>query len=281
MNYDGIDYSKPDVQVLHAAPLVNGELAGRTCYNSFKQSEHDSIVNFYNDTIEEIESSELLNSLCHVYHHMSVIEHINITYNISGISRGVLQELSRHRIASYSVKSTRYTMGAIINAFIADMIHNRSNTEPSPWFLSTLLDMNLFVVSEPGYVGIEVSTIWMKLKYHWAKIGEEKFIRISTIKAVGALYYEHKENEEHLLFYSKANSSKQKRNVGDSFKHIVSDNWKTDLVMTVNLRSLENFLKLRLPGSAWFQIRMLANKILEVTPSKYTNLIHKGFKNGN
>ncbi len=37
-------------------------------------------------------------------------EHLNYNFYIQGISRALLQELCRHRIASLSVKSTRYTL---------------------------------------------------------------------------------------------------------------------------------------------------------------------------
>ena len=42
--------------------------------------------------------------------HGSVLEHINLTYSIEGLSRACLQELSRHRLISLSVESTRYTL---------------------------------------------------------------------------------------------------------------------------------------------------------------------------
>lgn len=42
--------------------------------------------------------------------HESVLEHINYTFEIDGISRALLQELSRHRHISLSVESTRYTL---------------------------------------------------------------------------------------------------------------------------------------------------------------------------
>ena len=42
--------------------------------------------------------------------HESVLEHINLTYSIKGISRALLQELARHRHISLSVESTRHTL---------------------------------------------------------------------------------------------------------------------------------------------------------------------------
>lgn len=40
--------------------------------------------------------------------HMSVFEHASATFKIEGISRACLAQLTRHRIASYSVRSQRY-----------------------------------------------------------------------------------------------------------------------------------------------------------------------------
>lgn len=40
--------------------------------------------------------------------HMSVLEHANFTFHVSGVSRVLLAQLTRHRLASYSVQSQRY-----------------------------------------------------------------------------------------------------------------------------------------------------------------------------
>ena len=42
--------------------------------------------------------------------HESVLEHINLTYSVKGITRALLQELARHRHISLSVESTRHTL---------------------------------------------------------------------------------------------------------------------------------------------------------------------------
>ena len=49
------------------------------------------------------------------FKHASTIEHLSYTFDIDGVSRALLQELARHRIASYSVKSTRYTLKELKN----------------------------------------------------------------------------------------------------------------------------------------------------------------------
>lgn len=41
--------------------------------------------------------------------HLSVLEHVCVTWKISGISRSCTHQLVRHRLASYTEKSLRYT----------------------------------------------------------------------------------------------------------------------------------------------------------------------------
>lgn len=40
--------------------------------------------------------------------HESVIEHVSFTFHVFGVSRALLAQLTRHRIASFSVQSQRY-----------------------------------------------------------------------------------------------------------------------------------------------------------------------------
>lgn len=40
--------------------------------------------------------------------HESVIEHVSFTFQIEGVSRALLAQITRHRIASFSVQSQRY-----------------------------------------------------------------------------------------------------------------------------------------------------------------------------
>jgi len=79
-----------------------------------------------------------------------------------------------------------------------------------------------------------------------------------------------------LELFEALEAGKRKRNVGDAFKHIVTDNWKVDMVVTFNLRSLKNYLTLRDSGAAYFGIRHLAQAIKDATPNKYLDLIIKG-----
>ena len=58
---------------------------------------------------------ELIERVGNKNKHASTLEHLYYNFHISGISRALLQELSRHRVASLSVKSTRYTLKELKN----------------------------------------------------------------------------------------------------------------------------------------------------------------------
>jgi len=279
----GIGYKDPEVIVLNDGSLGAAEFAGRTAYDSFDKSENESVKMLneklnngdddFEDLIEDmknIESSELLKSLAWVYHHHSVIEHVNITFLVRDISRAVLQELARHRIASYTVRSTRYTMGEVINSFLA--AYYGDNTDKKAAF-SLLCSTLSFLITDEDYNVIEHNCIYDKLMFQMNRIGEDEFLKLATSKDMrtnGAL--ERRTPED---IFEALQLSKGKRNVGDPFKHIVSDNWSVDLVMTMNLRSLKNFFDLRDSGAAFFQIRKMAQSMKEVLNQKYLDLVVK------
>lgn len=55
-------------------------------------------------------NGNLMNALDHAMdgNHLSVVEHVGFTFYVSGVSRALLAQLTRHRIASFSVQSQRY-----------------------------------------------------------------------------------------------------------------------------------------------------------------------------
>lgn len=97
------------VKLLDFKKLSTSVIAARTCWNSFHKG-----GNYKNptDSITD-DDTKLLVRLIQQYKHESIIEHIDYTFALYDISRYVLVELTRHRIASYSVKSTRYTLKEI------------------------------------------------------------------------------------------------------------------------------------------------------------------------
>lgn len=95
-----------NVKLLNFTPIEVAIRAIRRCYNS----EHNS-DNF------GIKDVKLIRRIVKDGH-TSTVEHIVFTFDIDGISRSCLQELVRHRIASFSVKSTRYTLKELGSANI-------------------------------------------------------------------------------------------------------------------------------------------------------------------
>lgn len=97
-----------EVELVFTSPLDYIISAVRTCYQSQKKS--SSYYNLEGKFVFGAKDKALLLSIIE-NDHQSVLEHSMITYKLEGFSRGMLQELSRHRIGvSPSVKSTRFTL---------------------------------------------------------------------------------------------------------------------------------------------------------------------------
>lgn len=270
----GIKYSKPEVVLMQESGIGVAETAARTCYDSFANSENTAIKDIESimpdesmrKEINSIEDSSLLNDLAWTYFHHSILEHSNLSFLVRGTSRGVLQEHARHRIQAISVRSTRYTMSSIINAFTASEVLGGRD-----FFIDKVLDFDMLVTCDEEYNKIEIGAIYDKLKYQ-SKI-LENFNEIAVAKSSVPLLEEYKDDSNKL--FDMLEKGKKKRNVGDAFKHVVTDNWKVDMVVTFNLRSLKNYFTLRDSGAAYFQIRWLAQEMMKKTPSKYLDLIIK------
>ena len=270
----GIKYVKPEVILMQDTGIGVAEVAARTCYDSFENSENEAVKYIQNSmpdstacqNINEIEESNLLNDLAWTHFHHSILEHANLSFLVRGTSRGVLQEHARHRIQAISVRSTRYTMSSVINAFVASQATNDKN-----FFIDKVLGFDMFVTCDEAYNRIEIGAIYDKLKYQASTV--ENFNDIAVAKSSLPLLEEFDGNSEAL--FNALEDGKKKRNVGDAFKHVVTDNFKVDMVVTFNLRSLKNYFTLRDSGAAYFQIRWLAQEMMKKTPSKYLDLIIK------
>ena len=75
-------------------------LAAKLCYSK-------STISDLNDKISSRDQSSFINKLLDMGHE-SVLEHASFTFGIEGVSRVLLAQLTRHRIASFSVQSQRY-----------------------------------------------------------------------------------------------------------------------------------------------------------------------------
>lgn len=87
------------VKLNHYTPLIICSNAIRTCWQSFDNSDEGGE-----------KDKELIDRVGNKFKHASTLEHLSYNFYISGVSRALLQELARHRMANLSVKSTRYTL---------------------------------------------------------------------------------------------------------------------------------------------------------------------------
>ena len=87
------------VTLHHYTPLIVCANAIRTCWQSFDKSDNGGEGD-----------RALIDRVGNKFKHASTLEHLHYNFYLEGISRALLQELARHRMASLSVKSTRYTL---------------------------------------------------------------------------------------------------------------------------------------------------------------------------
>lgn len=208
-----------EVKLLDHTKLSNAVIGARTCWNSFhKGGNYDTPTDDITD-----EDKELLERLIHKNKHESIAEHITNVFKITGITRMVLIEMTRHRISSYSVKSTRYT-------------------------LKELKDELPFFDNNGDYTDADIERASKYIDLSPTKY-DTTFPRLQAL-----------ENLRRAVINSKDI---------DEIKYLVPECYLTDLVFTINARSLKNFLKLRLSKAAHYKIRELAKAIYFALPQEH------------
>jgi thymidylate synthase (FAD) len=75
-------------------------LSAKLCYSK-------STIEDLRDKITRKDQSEFIEKLMNMGHE-SVLEHVTFSFGVEGVSRVLLAQLTRHRIASFSVQSQRY-----------------------------------------------------------------------------------------------------------------------------------------------------------------------------
>lgn len=214
------------VELLSSTPLSVLVKAIRTCWDSFDKS----------DNLGQ-KDLDLIDRVCNKYKHESTCEHIVFSFNIEGISRLCLQELARHRMASLSVKSTRYTLKQL--------------AKEKPFW--SFLD-------ETPVLG----AISRSRKYINYPSGKE-----SSYDEINPQLVQLEILRAQLLNIKNS----------DKAKYYLPESYKTNLVWTINARSLKNFLNLRLSRSAHYEIRELAKEILNIINNTEYKILFKDVKN--
>jgi thymidylate synthase (FAD) len=237
-------------ELIYNTPLWVCAKAIRKCWNSEKHSDSWQITGLEGDAFDECgeKDKELIHKVGNKNKHASTLEHLVYTFDISDISRACLQELARHRMASLSVKSTRYTLKELKNEKLDFVIADE--------------DEYTCTLSNEEYEEYEKSEIENYNMLYRYKQGQ-KYLVFSDNQQI---------NNNSLMALDNLRMSLVDGIPNDIAKYCLPEAFKTSLVWTINARSLQNFLSLRTFKSALWEIRDLAYAIYKQIPSEHKYL---------
>lgn len=204
--------------------------AAKLCYSS-------SGINQLNDSLTDEKAASFVEMLSEIGHE-SPIEHASFTFGIEGVSRSLLAQITRHRMASFSVKSQRYVREGSFEYV----------TPPE-------------IAAEP-----EAKKIYDEIMAE----DQERYDRLAVIL-----------KEKHIkTFMAEGKDEKtaarlaEKKAIEDA-RFVLPNACETQMVMTMNARSLMNFFKVRCCRRAQWEIQDVANQMLALVSAVAPNI----FKN--
>ena len=160
--------------------------AGRVCYKSTKQGDLDKFI-----------QARIRDG------HLSILEHIGLTFEIEGISRNCSHQLVRHRHGSYSQESQRRVSAEDVT----------------------------FVV--PPSITSNPSALKIFTEATNASVAAYKLLRELGVKK-------------------------------EDCRFVLPSAAETKLVMSMNIHAMRDFFRTRLSGGAQWEIRLLAERMLEI-----------------
>ncbi len=188
--------------------------AARFCYSA---ADSDTIF----DGMTDDKAAGYIDMLMELGHE-SPIEHASFTFAIEGVSRSLLAQITRHRIASFSVQSQRYVKEDHFTYVTPPEIED--DPEAKAFFIKTMDDI------------------------------QQSYNKLSDI-----LYHRHLaafgEN-------TPANRTKARKLANEDARFVLPNACETKIMMTMNARSLYNFFSLRCCNRAQWEIRELAWQML-------------------
>lgn len=213
----------PDADKLVAA-------AAKLCYAK-------SDINTLMDKLSPDKVETFLDMLSEIGHE-SPVEHASFTFGIEGVSRALLAQITRHRIASFSVQSQRY------------------------------VDKSGFEYITPP----EIADVPEALE-EFKKAMEEDAAHYASLKAILV-----KARKQRFLDEGKSEADAQKmaeKAANEDARFVLPNACDTRMIVTMNVRSLRNFFKLRCCARAQWEIREVAIEMLrlckEAAPLLFAN----------
>ena len=159
--------------------------------------------------------------------HESPVEHVTYTFGIEGVSRTLLAQITRHRIASYSVQSQRY------------------------------VDKSGFDYILPP----EIAAI-PEAKEEFERAMEEDAQHYCRLREI--LAKKHFDEMTAAGTDEKEAKKAAEKKANEDARFVLPNACDTRIIMTMNVRSLHNFFALRCCNRAQWEIRALATEMLRL-----------------
>ena len=159
--------------------------------------------------------------------HASPIEHASFTFGVEGVSRTFLAQITRHRIASFSVQSQRYVRLEDFRYVIPPEI--ACIPEAKAQFIRSMND------------------------------DAQKYLEL-----VHTLEDAHTARLMAQGLPEKAARAKASKQANEDARFVLPNACETKMVMTMNCRSLQNFFNLRCCNRAQWEIRAVADEMLRL-----------------
>ena len=193
--------------------------AAKLCYS-------DSGAMDLMDGLDEEKTAHFMEMLTNIGHE-SPIEHASFTFAIEGVSRSLLAQITRHRIASFSVQSPRY------------------------------VKKSSFVYITPPAIAEDPQA---------KAVFEESMAHAFAAYNQLADQLEQRYLQENLRagMTEKAARSKAEKKAIEDARFVLPNACETKMVVTMNARSLYHFFRLRCCRRAQWEIRELAMKMLRL-----------------
>lgn len=192
--------------------------AAKVCYSSLTPEEIIERVGADREQTEKY--LDMLTELGHE----SPIEHISFTFCVSGVSRSLLAQLTRHRIASYSVRSQRYVSETDFGVVLPPQI-----------------------AQDPEAAAVFEQTV------NACRDGYRKLTEILTRRIV---------ERDGIAPDNKSALSAAARKAAEDARFVLPNACETQLFFTMNARSLLNFFRHRCCERAQWEIRAMAEQML-------------------
>ncbi len=211
-------------------PVITVASAAKLCYSP-------SSIETIRDGLTDDKASGFVQMLAEIGHE-SPIEHAVFTFGIEGVSRSLLAQITRHRIASFSVQSQRYVREAQFEYVLPPEIEK--DVEAKKLYIANM---------ERAQADYDRLTEILAAKHK------------AELLAAG-------------VDEKKAARDAEKRAIEDA-RFVLPNACTTKMIVTMNARSLYNFFSHRCCNRAQWEIRDLATEMLRLCRQAAPELFKK------